>query len=91
MCAYATYCPIIALLSAEIDNSFLLYRRIDIVTFNEVRNTGRKGRVRSGRYLGTKETNYDFDVKARRIKEEKNITGGLKKKLRRRFRETKDP
>jgi len=71
----------IALLSAEVDNSFLLYRRKEIVTFNEVRNPGRKGRVQSGRYLGTKETNYDFDVKARRIKEEKNMTGGPKKKL----------
>jgi len=39
--------------------------------------------------LATKETNYDFDMEARRTKGGKNITGEQKKKLRRRFRETK--
>lgn len=71
----------IASLSALADNSFLLHWKKKIVIFNKTQSPGRKGRVQSDRYLGTKGTNYDFDTRIKRTKEDKGTTGEPRKRL----------
>lgn len=70
----------IASLSASADNSFFLHWKKEIVTFNKTQNPGKKGRVQSDRYLDTKGTNYDFDARVKRTKEDKSTTGESRKR-----------